>query len=144
MFYIHSPPGHPNTELTSERDNTPTVVHAQFSMDISYTSSSCSCISSQHQVDEYTCDADVPGTSLCLLPFSTVCMSHVCLFTCTPPPLPPPRGPAQCWRQRCPGVSRPHWGSVPAGHDTAPRHTSSASPSPDLPPQYLLWGCGSP
>lgn len=46
--------------------------------------------------------AGVPGTSLYLLPF-TVGVSHVCLFICT---LPPPREPARCWRQRCPGVSR--------------------------------------
>lgn len=61
-----------------------------------------------------------------------------------PPDTPPLRGPARCWRRRCPGASRLHLGSAPLGHDTRPKHTSSSSPSPDLPPQYLLWGCGSP
>lgn len=55
-------------------------------------------------------------------------------YTCVPPPTPPPpprpRGPAQCWRRRCPGVSRPRWGWAPPGHDTTPTHTSSSWPSP--------------
>lgn len=54
-------------------------------------------------------------------------------YTCVPPPPPPPprpRGPAQCWRRRCPGVSRPRWGWAPPGHDTTPTHTSSSWPSP--------------
>lgn len=48
---------------------------------------------------------------------------------CVHPP-PSPRGLALCWRQRCPGASRLHWGSAPPGPDTAPTHTSSSSPSP--------------
>lgn len=51
---------------------------------------------------------------------------HIDLFTCVPPP----RGPALCWRQRCPGVSRQRWGSALLGHDTTPKHTSFSSPSP--------------
>lgn len=58
--------------------------------------------------------------------------------------LPPSRGPARCWRRRCPAVSRLRWDSAPLGHDTRPKHTSSSSPSPDLLPLFLLWGCGSP
>lgn len=53
-------------------------------------------------------------------------------FTCVPPPPlpPPPRGPARCWRRRCPGVSRLRWDSTPPGRDTAPTRTSFSSPSP--------------
>lgn len=55
-------------------------------------------------------------------------------FTCGAPPPPrhplPPKGPALCWRRRCPGVSRLRWDSAPPGRDTAPRRTSFASLSP--------------
>lgn len=74
-------------------------------------------------------------------------VSRIDLFTCVPPPpLPPPRGPALCWRQRCPGVSRLRLGSALPGHDTTPKHTSFSSPSPvemerraEVSPEETVW-----
>lgn len=84
-----------------------------------------------------------PGLSI------TLCLS-LCRDLGARVPRPPPRGFALCWRQRCPGASRLHWGSAPPGPDTAPTHTSSSSPSPGqmwrevqtkAPSSFLVWCC---
>lgn len=65
--------------------------------------------------------AGILGMSLHMLPIFS-------LFVREAPGL--PKGPARCWRQKCPAVSRLRWGLAPPGPDTTPKHTSSSSPFP--------------
>ena len=54
------------------------------------------------------------------------------------------RGPALCWRLRCPGAARPHRGSARPGLGREPTHTAFAVPCPAEPGKGEGWRQGAP